>query len=455
MTMLSPTPIDWLLERMAQHAEGLAVASGETASTYADVLAATQRWSEFLIQTGLQPGEVVTIEGEYELETITLLLAATAQRLILVPLSTDSQSQHERFRQLASVQWRLGRRHNKPWAERTGDQAEHPFYRGLRAAGNPGLVLFTSGSTGESKAAVHDLSLILEKFQTPRQQLRTLVFLQLDHIGGINTLFYTLANGGAVVAPPDRSPAAVCDAIERHGVELLPTSPTFLNLLLLSGAVGSHDLRSLRLITYGTEPMPPSTLERLGAAFPSIKLQQTYGLTELGILRSQSRDSSSLWVRVGGEGFETKVVDGRLWIRARSAMLGYLNAPSPFDAEGFFDTGDRVEVDGDWLRILGRESELINVGGNKVYPAEVESVLLEMEGVADVAVRGDPHPITGRVVAATVRLAEPESPRDFRTRMRQFCQGKLPEFAVPARVEFTSEQLYNARFKRIRRHLDG
>ena len=61
-------------------------------------------------------------------------------------------------------------------------------------------------------------------------------------------------------------------------------------------------------------------------------------------------------MRVGGEGYETKVVDGRLWVRAESAMLGYLNAPSPFSADGFLDTGDLVEVDGEWLRILGRRA---------------------------------------------------------------------------------------------------
>src|SRR5262249_44563982 len=157
-------------------------------------------------------------------------------------------------------------------------------------------------------------------------------------------------------------------------------------------------------ITYGTEPMPESTLSRVAHAFPGVALQQTYGLTELGILRSKSRGPDSLWVRVGGEGFGTRIVDGRLWIRTASAMLGYLNAPSPFDAEGFFDTGDQVEVDGDWLRILGRKSDIINVGGSKVYPARVESVLLELDNVADVVVTGEPNPITGQIVAATVRL---------------------------------------------------
>ena len=122
-----------------------------------------------------------------------------------------------------------------------------------------------------------------------------------------------------------------------HRVELLPTSPTFLNLLLLSEEHQRHDLSSLKLITYGTEPMPAHTLQKVHALFPEVKLLQTYGLSELGILRSQSRESGSLWMRVGGEGFETKIVDGRLFIRASSAMLGYLNAPNPFDADGFFD----------------------------------------------------------------------------------------------------------------------
>ena len=236
----------------------------------------------------------------------------------------------------------------------------------------------------------------------------------------------------------------------RIGAELLPTSPTFLNLLLLSEEYKRHNLSSLKLITYGTEPMQESTLRRICEIVPHVTLQQTYGMTELGILRSKSRDSRSLWVRVGGEGYETKVVDGRLWVRARSAMLGYLNAISPFDADGYLDTGDEVEVDGEWLRILGRKSEIVNIGGNKVSPAEVESVLLEMDGVRDATVCGEQHPWTGQIVSATVQLDSAESPREFRTRMRQFCKDRLPDFAVPARLQISSEPLYNERFKKMR-----
>lgn len=82
------------------------------------------------------------------------------------------------------------------------------------------------------------------------------------------------------------------------------------------------DMSSLELITYGTEVMPESVLKRLHMALPNARLLQTYGLSELGIMRSKSRDSNSLWVKVDGEGYDTKVVDGILWIKADSAMLG-------------------------------------------------------------------------------------------------------------------------------------
>jgi long-chain acyl-CoA synthetase len=450
-TAMSFDGVKLLLDRMREHAGSLAVAWRENECSYGELLAQYHHWCETLAQRGVLPGDVIALEVDDAGPAIAALLACALRRTIIVPLSSSSRSQHDQFRATAAAQWRVWCSDGVPTCERIRASADLPLYGRLREAGHPGLVLFTSGSTGASKAAVHDLELLLDKFRDRRKCLRTILFLQLDHIGGINTLLYTLSNGGAVVFPEDRSPAKVCHAIARFRVELLPTSPTFLNLLLLSGEHARHDLSSLRLITYGTEPMPQSTLARLAAAFPSLQFQQTYGLTELGILRSRSRDSNSLWVQVGGDGFETKVVDGRLWIRARSAMLGYLNAPSPFDSEGFLDTGDRVEVDGQWLRILGRQSEIINVGGNKVYPAEVESVLLEMEGVVDASVCGEAHSLMGQLVTARICLAGSEDPRDFRVRMRQFCQDKLPAFSIPSRISFSNEALYNSRFKRLRR----
>ncbi len=203
-------------------------------------------------------------------------------------------------------------------------------------------------------------------------------------------------------------------------------------------------------MTYGTEVMPESTLQRFHQLFPEIRLLQTYGLSEVGILRSKSKSSDSLWVKIGGEGFETRVVDGMLEIKAQSAMMGYLNAEDPFTEDGWFKTGDAVEVDGEYFKILGRKSEIINVGGEKVYPAEVESVLQLMEGVEDIAVTGAPNPITGQMVTARVKLSTDESLGDFRKRMREFCRGQLDRYKIPQKITLVDETMYGERYKKMR-----
>ena len=115
---------------------------------------------------------------------------------------------------------------------------------------HPGLVLFTSGTSGEPKAAVHDLSALLEKFKTKRKALRTLNFLLFDHWGGLNTMFHILSNGGVVIATKDRRLNNVCKLIQDHKVELLPTTPTFLNLILLSGMYKNYDLNMFSLLLF-------------------------------------------------------------------------------------------------------------------------------------------------------------------------------------------------------------
>lgn len=442
---------DFLLERMQEFGEQIAVGEAHGETSYSALIQRMDEWRGRVRAAGIAPGQVVSLEGEYGADVIAAFLALWENDNIVVPLTDAALANHDTFREIAGVEVRILLGSEDGTVTTTeAEQSKHELYEIVRARGAAGLVLFTSGSTGASKAVVHDLDQLLEKYRKQRQQLRTIVFLQLDHIGGVNTLFYTLANGGAVIVPGSRTAQDVCIAIERFSAQLLPTSPTFLNLLLLSGEHKKRDLSSLDLITYGTEPMPKSTLMRTYEAFPDVRLQQTYGSTELGILGSRSKSNSSLWVRVGGGGFETKVVDGTLRVKSPTAMLGYMNAPSPFDDDGFVDTGDRVEVDGDWIRILGRESEIINVGGSKVHPSEVESVLLDMEEVADASVRGEPHPILGHVVAATVELAEPMSGGDLKKAVRRFCKDLLPGYAIPLIINQSSEPLYSSRFKRRR-----
>lgn len=443
--------VEWLLERMAEWPGEPAVIWKDQAYTYGSILEGVAEWKEELQGRKVNPCRVVSIEGDYSPNTIALLLALIDLNAIVVPLTSAAETHRSEFLEISETQLIVSidsaDRYTFEWRP---VQVGNALTRKLIEQGEPGLVLFSSGSTGKSKAALHNFSLLLEKFRRTRSRMCTLTFLLLDHIGGINTLLYTLSNGGTVVALESRDPAVVCRSIAAHGVELLPTSPTFLNLLLISGAHCQHDLSCLQRITYGTEVMPETTLKRLHEAFPGVELQQTYGLSELGILRSKSRGPDSLWVKLGGEGFETKVKDRTLRVRARSAMLGYLNAPSPFDADGWMDTQDVVQVDGEYFRILGRQTDIINVGGQKVYPAEVESVLMEVPNIRDATVFGRPNLIVGQIVAARLTTAEPEPEQELRKRVWNHCRAKLEPYKIPALLEIAASVPITARQKKLR-----
>jgi long-chain acyl-CoA synthetase len=448
---VASTTAPWLFERMEGWRDLPALVWSDRVSTYGDLLDRKTFWQGELAREGIGPGSVVLVEATFSPNAIGVLLALIECQAIAVPVTPLSRVHRDKFGEIAEAQCSLLFDDEDGWTVVGYERAvTNPLTQKLVARAHPGLVIFSSGSTGNHKAVLHDFSALLEKFHRPGIRKSTLTFLLFDHIGGIDTLFNTLSNGGTIVIPPSRDPDVVCKAIATHRVHTLPTSPTFLNLLLISDAWRNHDLSSLQLIAYGTESMPEGVLKRLGEAFPNVKLLQTYGLSEMGVLRTRSRDSGSLWIKFSGEGFEIKIVDGVLWVRTPSAMVGYLNAPDLFDSEGWLNTQDAVEVDGDYLRILGRVSDLINVGGQKVYPAEVESVLLTMDNVRDVAVYGEKSPLTGQFVAARFNLIEPEPLDAFKRRMRTFCRDKLPSYKVPARIELTDRDQFGVRMKKMR-----
>lgn len=448
---MSASHITFLLERFEGSRDEDALIWSQRAFSYGWLADTTRQWLRTLDEMAVPPGAVVSLEADFSPNAVALLLALVEHNCIVVPITRSIGAKTPEFREIAEVESILTIASDDAVThEATGRTASHPLIMQLKDAGHPGLVLFSSGSTGRNKAALHDFVPLLNKFKTPRHSLRTLTFLLFDHIGGVNTLLYTLSNAGCVITVADRSPDAVCAVIEQFRVELLPTSPTFLNLLLLGRSYERYDLSSLRMVTYGTEVMPESTLQRIHAILPAVNLLQTYGLSEVGILRSKSKSSDSLWMKVGGEGFETRVVDGMLEIKAESAMLGYLNHDSPFTADGWFRTGDAVEVDGEYIRVLGRKSELINVGGEKVYPAEVESVILQMDGVEDAIVTGAPNPITGQMVEVRVRLSTDEDRTAFRRRMLAYCHERLAPFKIPQKVILVENALHSDRFKKLR-----
>ncbi len=451
--MALPGSSDWLLARISRFSGREAIVCGEASIGYQGLCGRVAEWRRDLEGSGIPPGAVVGISPD-GVEAIALLLALAGGGWVAALLPGGGEDPR-RYLDAASAEALIELRPTGAWSWSKLTPREPPaLLRRLRQRGTGGLwgglVVFSSGTTGQCKAALFDFAALTLRYREPRPAQRTLLFLRLDHLGGIHTMLHTLAHGGALVISDDRQTDAVCGAIERHRVGLLPATPTFLRMLALSGAYRRHDLSSLRLITYGTEPMPEATLKALTAAFPGVRFKQTYGLSELGVLPTRSKAAHSLWLKVGGVGCQTRIVDNVLWIRSETAMLGYLNAPSPFDQDGWYNTEDAVEVDGPYLRILGRTTDLINVGGQKVYPAEVENVLLEMDNVCEATVWGHASPVTGQVVAARLSLAQPEDQDALERRLHRFCHGRLAAHKVPLYVEIVDGAHHGPRFKKIR-----
>jgi long-chain acyl-CoA synthetase len=448
---------DWFFERLKSFGEDKALvyptASGERVASYRDLLEAKERFGAELGQRGIGAGDVVAVEGAFTLSATALILALIEAQAVALPMVREMRAQRDACLGVAEAEWlfEFDEEDNRTVTDLRPVHRTNKTLEKLRERKSPGLVIFSSGSTGQPKGILHDFAQILKKFEKVRQKKVTLCFLLFDHIGGVDTLLSTLTSGGTLVTVARRDPATVVETIERHRVHTLPTSPTFLNLLLISGLVEKHDLSSLRVIAYGTEPMPAGTLARLHATFPEVALVQTYGMSEVGVLRSRSKDSNSPWIEFSQEGFQVDVRDGILWVKAETAMLGYLNAPDLFDEDGWLNTQDAVEVDGPYFRILGRKTDLINVGGQKVYPTEVEGCLLEMPNVRDVSVFGKPNPMTGQMVAARFNLIEPEPLAEFKVRMFAFCRSRLAAYQIPRAVEIITEDQFGARFKKSRR----
>jgi acyl-coenzyme A synthetase/AMP-(fatty) acid ligase len=383
---------------------------------------------------------------------VAIFLALASLRAIAVPFTAGTAAEQQGLAREAAVEFWIDPPTGMAHRVAETPSSTHALVSSLVEKGHPGLIVFTSGSTGKPKAILHDIDRVASKFVAPRPSRRMVMFLLIDHFGGFNTLMSVLANDGVGICPGARTPVGVCEAIAAGQADLLPTTPTFLGMMIASGLWKDHDLSSITMVTYGAEPMPPATLMRMRQILPRAEFKQTYGLSELGVLRSASPDQDSLWLKVGGEGFETRIVDGQLHIRSASNMLGYLNAPSPIDDEGWMNTGDLVEEKDGLIRFLGRRSEVINVGGQKVLPTEIEDVLLEAEAIVAAVVHAVPHPLLGQAIVARVALARAEDHKMLTERLREHCRGRLQKYKVPMRFEVVgTDVLSTARAKKNRR----
>ena len=408
---------------------------------------------ENFIKDKIKSGEVVAILADYSFVSIALFFALYENKNIIAPITSTSKKEIDgKVKESFSTKI-INLENENLVITNIKSEASHKIINDLQTSKCAGLILFSSGSTGAPKAMIHNLDTLVDSYGDKKQkQINMLVFLMFDHIGGINTMLNILSMNATMIIPQNRNADDICQLIEEYKIAVLPSSPTFLNLILINRSYEKYDLSSLRMITYGTETMPEGLLGRLKAVFSKVKFLQTFGTSETGIAATSSKSSSSTFMKIDDENLEYKIVDNELWLRSKTQILGYLNrSMESFTNDGWFKTGDLVELDNEgFIKIIGRNKEIINVGGQKVLPSEVESVLLGMDEIEDCLVYGEQNAITGQSVSCDVVLKSGVEADGFKILVRKFCKDKLDSFKIPTRVNVVQKTEFTERFKKSR-----
>lgn len=442
--------MSFILEKFKSFNSKNAIVFEDRIYTYEEFIKQIKDYKNILDKHNIS-SKVVVILGDYSFYNLALFFALYENKNIIVPITSNIKKVQDDFIEESFCQTIIKTDEKNLLIQNLKTTFSHNIIDNLREKNSSGLILFSSGSTGKPKAMVHNLDTLIDSFKYKKEKsMNMLVFLMFDHIGGLNTVFNALCMGACLIIPKIKDAKTICELIEKYKIMVLPSSPTFLNLILISQEYKNYDLSSLRMITYGTETMPQSLLLKLKEVFPKVKFLQTFGTSETGISTTSSKSSNSLFMKLEDINGEYKIVENELWLRSKTQVLGYLNASmDSFTSDGWFKTGDLVEVDGEYIKIIGRAKEVINVGGQKVLPAEVESIILEMEEISDCMVYAEQNAITGQTVVCDVVLNK--NIENIKKRVRVFCKDRLDAYKIPTKVNVVDKTNFSDRFKKIRR----
>jgi acyl-coenzyme A synthetase/AMP-(fatty) acid ligase len=303
------------------------------------------------------------------------------------------------------------------------------------------VVLFTSGTTGLPKAALHTWHSLAGRVRR-RPELQGSSWLLTYHpsaFAGVQVFLHVLLNAPATLVLGEGSPAAVAALASRERVTHVSATPTFFRLLLAGTNPATLANLPLRQITLGGEVVDQTVLDAARKRFPQAQVTHIYASTEMGAcfaVHDGAAGFPASYLDNESIGVVVAIVGGELCIRSPRAMQGYLDGAAVQPAPALFPTGDLVEVSGDRVRFRGRRSERLNVGGNKVDPCEVEEAVREVPGVVSVRVSGLPSSVAGQLVRAEVVLETGAEPAAMRGSILAHCRTRLRPFKVPRQLEF-------------------
>ncbi|MGB7079819.1 MAG: long-chain fatty acid--CoA ligase [Xanthobacteraceae bacterium] len=332
-------------------------------------------------------------------------------------------------------------------------------------------VMLTSGTTGVPKMVVHSVAGLTAAFRQRKvdDDVVWATFYDIRRYGGLQIFLRAVLGGASLVLSSGGEPVAEhLDRLGRHGVTHVLGTPTHWRRALMSPAIGKISPRYVRL---SGEIADQAILDNLRKAFPDAMISHAYASTEAGVafeVRDGRAGFPAELVEQTRDGVEMRVLDGSLRIRSPRAAARYVGTDAALaDRDGFVDTGDMVELHGDRYLFAGRRGGIINIGGLKVHPEEVEAVINRHPQVRMSLVRGKKSPITGAIVIADVVLEDTAANlQPFKGEgdlnrvdlnwvkgdILQFCRDALPHYKVPAAISIVPALDVAATGKLLRRY---
>jgi acyl-coenzyme A synthetase/AMP-(fatty) acid ligase len=323
-------------------------------------------------------------------------------------------------------------------------------------------LLFTSGTTGVPKMAIHSLSGLIGPMLGPGPNNAAIwsSFYDIRRYGGLQILLRALTGGGSMLLSDAKEPLSeFLDRIGNAGVTHISGTPSHWRRMLMSP---SRDKILPDYVRLSGEIADQIILDNLNAAFPSAVISHAYASTEAGVafdVRDGLSGFPASWIGRSEDGVEMQIKDGSLHIRSSRCARGYAGEPTRDlrDADGFVDTGDIVVLRGERYFFAGRREGVINVGGLKVHPEEVEAVINLHPAVRMSRAKPKLNPITGAVVVADVVLQDSAgfATGEFQTirgEIIQICRENLPAHKVPAILRVVPQLEMTAAGKVLRYH---
>jgi acyl-coenzyme A synthetase/AMP-(fatty) acid ligase len=324
-------------------------------------------------------------------------------------------------------------------------------------------VLLTSGTTGLPKLAAHTLASLrgaIGDGSAPEREFVWSTFYDIRRYGGLQIFLRAVLTGASLVLSNTQEPTA--DFLARagaHGVTHISGTPSHWRRELMSPA--AH-LIAPQYVRLSGEIVDQAILNRLRSVYPHAKIGHAFASTEAGVAFDVNDGQAGFPATFIGRGrgdVDMKVEDGSLRIRSSRTSTRYIGRPDkPLrDPDGFVDTGDALELRGDRYYFVGRRDGVINVGGLKVHPEEVEAVINRHPEVRMSLVRTRKNPITGALVVADVVLDKDPSSGgaqnvELQQEIHQLCREVLPRHKVPAIINIVPALTVAATGKMARHH---